>query len=162
MPKSTPGEGYRIVSTPKGRILIINLVGREAIQAQVSSPFEKIDEILNETPKDSYDYSFVDFHAEMSSEKVALGRYLDGRASAVIGTHTHVPTADERVLRDGTAFVSDVGFVGPRESVLGVKDQIIFDLFTTGMPQNSKSLMVYASSIQWLLNWMTRPIWQDP
>jgi metallophosphoesterase (TIGR00282 family) len=135
MPKSTPGQGHRIESTPKGRILIINLLGREGIQAQVSSPFEKIDELLSEIPKEDYDYSFVDFHAEMSSEKVALGRYLDGRVSAVVGTHTHVPTADERVLKKSTAYIGDVGFVGPRESVLGVKDEIIFDLFTTGMPQ---------------------------
>lgn len=135
MPKTTPGEGYRIVQAPKGRILIVNLLGREGIQAQVSSPFEKIDEILEKVSKDDYDFSFVDFHAEMSSEKVALGRYLDGRVSVVVGTHTHVPTADERVLRNGTAFISDVGFVGPRESVLGVKDEIIFNLFVTGMPQ---------------------------
>jgi metallophosphoesterase (TIGR00282 family) len=135
MPKSTPGEGYRIVNTPKGRILIVNLLGREGIQSQVSSPFEKIDEILAEVDRTDYDYSFLDFHAEMSSEKVALGRYLDGRMSVVVGTHTHVPTADARVLAKGTAFVSDVGFVGPQESVLGVKDEIIFKLFTTSMPQ---------------------------
>lgn len=134
-PKQTPGEGYKIVDSPKGKILIINLLGREQIQSQVSSPFEKIDEILESVQRDSYDYCFVDFHAEMSSEKVALGRYLDGRVTAVVGTHTHVPTADERVLNHGTAFVSDVGFTGPIESVLGVKDEIIFKVFTTGLPQ---------------------------
>lgn len=129
----TPGEGYRVVETPFGNILIINLLGREGININVDSPFRKIDEIL-ELPLD-YKYSFVDFHAEMSSEKVALGRYLDGRVSVVVGTHIHVPTADARVLVGGTAVITDVGFVGPMESVLGVKENIIFDLFTTGMPQ---------------------------
>lgn len=129
----TPGEGYKIIETPFGRILIVNLLGREGININVDSPFRKIDDIL-EADLD-YKYSFVDFHAEMSSEKVALGRYLDGRVSAVVGTHIHVPTADARVLEKGTAIVTDVGYVGPRESVLGVREEIIFDLFTTGMPQ---------------------------
>jgi metallophosphoesterase (TIGR00282 family) len=137
--KQTPGKGFRIVNTPKGKILIINLLGQEGIQAgfqvKASSPFEKIEEILKEVDKSSYDYSLIDFHADLSSEKVAMGRYLDGRVSAVVGTHTHVPTADARVLKGGTAVVSDVGFVGPMESVLGVKDEIIFKVFTTGMPQ---------------------------
>lgn len=135
LPRQTPGDGYRIVDTPKGKILIINLLGREVIQSQASSPFEKIDDILAEIPDNSYKFSFLDFHAEITSEKVAMGRYLDGRISAVVGTHTHVPTADNRVLRSKTAFVSDVGFVGPIESVLGVKDEIIFNLFTSGLPQ---------------------------
>lgn len=129
----TPGEGYKIVETPQGRILIINLMGKEIIQSNVSSPFVRADEII-EKNKD-VDYVFIDFHAEISSEKVALGRYLDGKVSAVVGTHTHVPTADARVLRGGTAVVSDVGHVGPLESVLGIKDEIIFKLFTSSMPQ---------------------------
>ncbi len=129
----TPGEGFRIVETPFGSILIVNLLGREGININVDSPFRKIDEILSLGLE--YKYLFVDFHAEMSSEKVALARYLDGKASVVVGTHIHVPTADARVLQNGTAVVTDVGYVGPRESVLGVREEIIFDLFTTGMPQ---------------------------
>ncbi len=132
-PSEAPGDGYRIVETPKGKLLIINMLGREGINANLASPFEKIDKILAEV-KD-YQYSFVDFHAEMSSEKVAFARYLDGRVSAVVGTHIHVPTADARVLANGTAVVTDVGFVGPRESVLGVKDEIIYNVFLTGLPQ---------------------------
>lgn len=132
-PAGAPGEGYRIVDTPKGRLLIINVLGKENINANLTSPFEKVDQILAEAK--GYKYSFVDFHAEMSSEKVALGRYLDGRVSAVVGTHIHVPTADARVLKGGTAVVTDVGFVGPRESILGVKEEIIFDVFLTGLPQ---------------------------
>jgi hypothetical protein len=132
-PTGAPGEGYRIIDTPKGRLLIINLLGREGINANLTSPFEKVDQILSEV-KD-YKYSFVDFHAEMSSEKVAFARYLDGRVSAVVGTHIHVPTADARILAGGTAVVTDVGFVGPMESVLGVKENIIFNVFLTGLPQ---------------------------
>ena len=132
-PAGAPGDGYRVVETPGGKMLIINLLGREGINANLASPFERIDQILSEV-KD-YKYSFVDFHAEMSSEKVAFARYLDGRVSAVVGTHIHVPTADNRVLTNGTAVVTDVGFVGPRESVLGVKEDIIFNVFLTGLPQ---------------------------
>lgn len=129
----TPGEGYRVVETPQGKLLIINLLGKEIIQANVTSPFARADEILAKNP--DCNFIFIDFHAEISSEKVALGRYLDGRVSAVVGTHTHVPTADARVLAGGTAVVSDVGHVGPLESVLGIKDDIIFNLFTGSMPQ---------------------------
>jgi metallophosphoesterase (TIGR00282 family) len=129
----TPGEGYKIVETDFGKMLIINLLGKEIIMANVSSPFTCADKIIAEHPECKY--IFVDFHAEISSEKVALGRYLDGRVSAVVGTHTHVPTADNRVLNGGTAVVSDVGHVGPLESVLGIRDDIIFKLFTSSMPQ---------------------------
>lgn len=133
-PDSAPGEGYRIIDTPKGKLLVINLLGREGININLASPFTKIDQILADVKE--YDYSFVDFHAEMSSEKVAFARYLDGRVSAVVGTHIHVPTADARLLAKGTAVVTDVGFVGPQESVLGVKEEIIFDVFMTGLPQS--------------------------
>lgn len=137
--KESPGEGFRIVDTPKGKMLIINLLGQEGIQAgfqvKASSPFEKIQEILKSVDKSAYKFSILDFHADLSSEKVAMGRYLDGKLSAVVGTHTHLPTADCRVLQGGTAVVGDVGYVGARESVLGVKDEIIFKVFTTGMPQ---------------------------
>jgi metallophosphoesterase (TIGR00282 family) len=129
----TPGEGYQVVETNWGKILIVNLLGQHDIKANLVNPFTKMDEILSEV-KD-YRYSFVDFHAEMSSEKVALGRYLDGRVSAIVGTHTHVPTADARILAGGTAVVTDVGFVGPYESVLGVKDELIFNTFISSMPQ---------------------------
>lgn len=132
-PTGAPGDGYRIVDTPKGKLLIVNLLGREGINVNLDSPFERVDQILKEVKE--YKYSFVDFHAEMSSEKVAFGRYLDGRVSAVVGTHIHVPTADARVLKGGTAVVTDVGYVGPQESVLGVKEDIIFDVFLTGLPQ---------------------------
>ena len=131
--EGTPGEGYKVVETNFGKLLIINLLGQHEIKAVVGSPFITADKIIEE--HQDCKYIFVDFHAEMSSEKVALGRYLDGKVSAVVGTHTHVPTADQRVLKGGTAVISDVGFTGPMESILGVREDIIFNTFITSMPQ---------------------------
>ena len=133
-PEDSPGKGYKIIKTDFGRLLIVSLLGREGINAQVESPFKCIDEILEKT-KGNYDISLVDFHAEVTSEKVAMGYYVDGRADIVVGTHTHVPTSDARVLPKGTAYVSDAGMTGTRDSVLGVKTDIIIRLFTTGIPQ---------------------------
>lgn len=133
-PDDSPGEGYRIVKTKLGKLLVVNLLGREGINANVESPFKVIDEILKKT-QGKYDVSLVDFHAEVTSEKVAMGFYLDGRVDMVLGTHTHVPTSDERVLPKGTAYISDVGMTGTMNSVLGVKTDIIINLFTTGLPQ---------------------------
>lgn len=133
-PKDTPGEGYRLVETNFGNILIINLLGKEGIKANVYSPFETVDKLLEDVKDLDYKYSLVDFHAEFSSEKVALGRYLDGRVSAVVGTHIHVPTADAKVLKNGTAVITDVGYTGPSESVLGVKEEISYRFLTSGLP----------------------------
>lgn len=125
-----PGHGFRVLNTPAGKMLLINLLGKEGINEKVVSPFKKIDAIL-ESQK-GYRFAIVDFHAEMTSEKVAMGQYLDGRVAAVLGTHTHVPTADARILPKGTAFVSDVGMTGPENSVLGVKSEIIIERFIKG------------------------------
>jgi len=132
--EDSPGVGYKIVKKDFGKVLVVNLLGREGINANVESPFKTVDEILVKE-KGKYDISFIDFHAEFTSEKVAMGFYLDGRVTAMVGTHTHIPTADEKILPKGTAYVTDVGMVGPRDSVLGVKKEIIIDLFTTGLPQ---------------------------
>lgn len=133
-PDDSPGVGYKIVKIKFGKLLIINLLGREGINSNVESPFNVVDEILKKT-KGKHDLSLVDFHAEVTSEKVAMGQYLDGRVNVCVGTHIHVPTADTRILKKGTAYVSDVGMTGPIESVLGVKSDIIIKLFTTGLPQ---------------------------
>lgn len=125
-----PGHGFRIVSTPIGKILIINLLGREGIKEKVVNPFKKVDAVL--ASQTNFDFAIVDFHAEMTSEKVAMGYHLDSRVAAVIGTHTHVPTADARILPGGTAFISDVGMTGPLNSVLGVKSEIIVERFLSG------------------------------
>lgn len=128
--EKSPGHGFRVISTPFGKLLVINLLGKEGIPQKVMNPFKKIDEILETSEK--YDYSLIDFHAELSSEKVAMGHYLDGRVSAILGTHTHVPTADARILPSGSAFVSDVGMTGPQNSVLGVRSEIIIERFREG------------------------------
>jgi 2',3'-cyclic-nucleotide 2'-phosphodiesterase len=129
-PYANPGRGYTVVEAGGRRVGVINLSG--AIGLTVArSPFTEVDSILE---KIECDFSIVDFHAEVTSEKVAMGWHLDGRVAAVLGTHTHVPTADARVLPQGTAFISDVGMTGSRTSVLGVKPENVLERFITQMP----------------------------
>lgn len=134
-PPGTPGVGYQILSTSFGPLMVVNILGKEGIPASVESPFWVIDRILTDPKITKPKIILVDFHAEMTSEKVAMGHYLDGRVTAVIGTHTHVPTADNRILPKGTAYISDVGMTGPLNSVLGIKTEIIIERFKTGLPQ---------------------------
>jgi calcineurin-like phosphoesterase len=108
-------------------------MGRVFIKEDLDDPFKKADEILNDS---KYFLTIIDFHAETTSEKRALGYYLDGKVGAVIGTHTHVPTADAQILPKGTAYITDVGFVGPQESILGVTKEIVIDRFLTQMPNS--------------------------
>jgi hypothetical protein len=129
-PYANPGRGYTVVESAGRRVGVINLSG--AIGLKVArSPFHEVDNILE---KIECDFAIVDFHAEVTSEKVAMGWHLDGRVAAVLGTHTHVPTADARVLPQGTAFISDVGMTGSRTSVLGVKPELILESMITQMP----------------------------
>lgn len=133
-PPSTPGSGYHIMFDKKNnKIAVINICGRVFID-YFDCPFRTIDKILSNVRKET-PVIIVDFHAEVTSEKVAMGWYLDGRVSAVVGTHTHVQTADERILPGGTAYITDVGMVGPRNSVIGVKKENIIKKFLTMMPQ---------------------------
>lgn len=134
-PPGVPGKGYMVVKTALMKdVLIINLLGRLFISQKTDCPFRTADAILEEFKNVDFAAIIVDFHAEATSEKVALAHYLDGRVSAVLGTHTHVPTADERILPGGTAFQSDVGFAGPLDSVIGVDKKIIMEHFLTQMP----------------------------
>jgi metallophosphoesterase (TIGR00282 family) len=129
-PYANPGRGYTVVEAGGRRVGVVNLSG--AIGLTVArSPFTEADSVLE---KIECDFSIVDFHAEVTSEKVAMGWHLDGRVAAVLGTHTHVPTADGRVLPRGTAFISDVGMTGSRTSVLGVKPELILEQLITQMP----------------------------
>ncbi len=129
-PYANPGRGYTVVEVAGKRVGVINLSG--AIGLTVArSPFHEADSILE---KIECDFAIVDFHAEVTSEKVAMGWHLDGRVAAVLGTHTHVPTADARVLPQGTAFICDVGMTGSRTSVLGVKPELILETMITQMP----------------------------
>ncbi len=126
-----PGHGHTIVEVDGARVCVINLIGQIQLRA-ARSPFSEADALLDRLERDA-DIFFVDFHAEVTSEKVAMGWHLDGRAGAVVGTHTHVPTADARVLPRGTAFISDVGMTGSRESVLGVRWEQALEGFRTQM-----------------------------
>lgn len=129
-PYANPGRGYTVVEVAGRRVGVVNLSG--AIGLTVArSPFHEVDSILE---KIECDFAIVDFHAEVTSEKVAMGWHLDGRVAAVLGTHTHVPTADGRVLPGGTAFISDVGMTGSRTSVLGVKPELVLEQMITQMP----------------------------
>lgn len=132
-PQGTPGRGYTVLKGPGGvDIGIINVSGR-VYMPSIDDPFQEVNKIVT-TLRSKTDIIFVDFHAEATSEKIALGWFLDGRVSAVCGTHTHVQTADERVLPSGTAYISDVGMTGPRDSVLGVKKETIIKRFLTSLP----------------------------
>jgi metallophosphoesterase (TIGR00282 family) len=128
-PKGSPGRGHTVVEANGLRLGVINLSGQLFLEA-VRSPFAEADALLAEL-RDSTDVVLVDMHAEATSEKVALGWYLDGRVTAVVGTHTHVPTADARVLPGGTAYVTDVGMTGPRGGVIGVKKELALERFLT-------------------------------
>jgi metallophosphoesterase (TIGR00282 family) len=130
---SGPGSGLYRGSTRAGlEYAVLNLQGR-VFMGQSDCPFRTADRILGELPP-SCMIRIVDMHAEATSEKIAMGWHLDGRVTAVIGTHTHVPTADERVLPKGTAYITDVGMTGPYESVIGIKKETILEKFLTQMP----------------------------
>jgi 2',3'-cyclic-nucleotide 2'-phosphodiesterase len=130
--RSQPGHGACIVQRDGVRLGVVNLLGNVFLNAGRAA-FPEIDAALHEL-RDRVDHVLVDFHAEATSEKVAMGWYLDGRVTACIGTHTHVPTADARVLPGGTAYISDVGMTGPRGGVIGVKREQALERFITHMP----------------------------
>lgn len=130
-PRTKPDGGFIIVAKNKKKILVINLRGTVFFQdVDVRSPFSELEKILDSVAVKKFDAVIVDMHAEATSEKVALGFFADGQVTAVLGTHTHIPTADERILPKGTAYVTDVGMCGPIDSVLGVKKEVIIDRFT--------------------------------
>jgi 2',3'-cyclic-nucleotide 2'-phosphodiesterase len=128
-PKGAPGRGHTVVEANGLRLGVINLSGQVFLEA-VRSPFAEADALLAEL-RGAADVVLVDMHAEATSEKVALGWYLDGRVLACVGTHTHVPTADARVLPGGTAYITDVGMTGPRGGVIGVKKELAIERFLT-------------------------------
>ena len=132
-PGDLPGSGAITMEARNGApVAILNLQGRTHMLA-IDCPFRKADTLLAALPE-AVKVRFVDFHAELTSEKMAMGWYLDGRVSAVVGTHTHVPTADTRVLPRGTAYQTDAGMTGPYQSIIGVDTNIILQRFLTQMP----------------------------
>jgi 2',3'-cyclic-nucleotide 2'-phosphodiesterase len=132
-PEGTPGQGSIVLDTAKGKVAVVNAQGRTFTQPPLENPFLALDReiavLREQTP-----VIFVDFHAEATSEKTAMGWHLNGRVSAVVGTHTHVQTADERILSDGTAFLCDAGMCGPVDSIIGSKVEPVVHRFKTGMP----------------------------
>lgn len=133
-PPGAPGRGALEIQVRGRTVLVVNLQGR-TFMAALDDPFRTVDAILAEHP--AAHHVIVDMHAEATAEKVAMGWHLDGRASLVVGTHTHVPTADQRLLPGGTAYVTDVGMVGPRDSVIGVVPRASLARFLSGMPQRN-------------------------
>lgn len=128
-PPMTPGRGYWI----KDNIMVVNIIGRTFV-GDFDCPFRAMDKLLGELDRKPA-VIIVDFHAEATSEKVAMGRYLDGRVSAVLGTHTHVGTIDACILPKGTAYVTEIGMVGPINSVIGVEVSAVIDRFLTQIPK---------------------------
>jgi hypothetical protein len=134
-PEGTPGRGHTVIQTPDGRKLgVVNLEGRVFMKS-LDDPFrvgaKLVEELRKQTP-----CILVDMHCEASSEKNAMGAWLDGKVSAVVGTHTHVQTADERILPGGTAFITDVGMCGPLDSVIGIKKELSIERFLTQRPNH--------------------------
>ena len=135
-PKGTPGRGACLFDLANGRrILVMNIMGRVFVEPQLDDPFAAVARELEACPLGlGADWIFVDFHAETSSEKMAFGHYVDGRVSAVIGTHTHVPTADHQILPGGTAFQSDAGMCGDYDSVIGMEKSELINRFVRKLP----------------------------
>ncbi len=132
-PKGTYGNGYYIAETKKGKVAVINLQGR-TFMATIDCPFRSVDWVLSRL-KSETKMIFVDFHAEATAEKIAMGSYLDGRVSVMVGTHTHIQTGDERILPKGTGYITDVGMTGPYDSVIGMKTQAALNRFIYQTPQ---------------------------
>jgi hypothetical protein len=131
-PVGAPGVGSVMVKAGPHQVAVLNLQGRTFMPA-IDCPFRKADEEIERLRRDT-PIIVVDMHAEATSEKQALGWYLDGRVSAVVGTHSHVQTADERILPDGTAYLTDLGLTGPIDSVIGVQKELAIQRFLTGLP----------------------------
>ncbi len=133
LPRACPGKGARVFMAPNGtRVGVINLMGTVFMQPPVNLPLDAIDDALLDI-KDDCDLILVDFHAEVTSEKRALGYYLDGKVQLVVGTHTHVPTADEQIFPQGMGYITDLGFCGAQDSVLGVSPAFVIHKMRTAV-----------------------------
>ncbi len=138
MPKGTPGIGFCVVDLGFTSVCILNLLGTVYLES-LDCPFAVADQLVAKATEMGIKNILVDFHAEATSEKRALGFYLDGKVTAVLGTHTHVPTADAQLLPKGTAYITDLGMCGPQQSVLGVEPAIIIEKFVTKLPVRFKN-----------------------
>ncbi len=136
-PKNVPGKGYGIYNCNGKKICVVNLIGRTDMNVLSENPFLKMQQILKEV-KDQTDIIILDFHAEATAEKIAMGYYLDGKITAMFGTHTHVQTADEKILEHGTGYITDIGMTGPIKSVIGMDIAVSIKRFETTLPERYK------------------------
>ena len=136
-PNNNPGKGFRVYEKNGKKIAVINLIGRVAMNVLSENPFLRVRDIVNSI-KNTVDIIIVDFHGEATAEKIAMGYFLDGNATIVFGTHTHVQTADETILPKGTAYITDIGMTGPIHSVIGMDIEVSFRRFTTSLPERYK------------------------
>ncbi|MBO4815983.1 MAG: TIGR00282 family metallophosphoesterase [Clostridia bacterium] len=134
---NVPGNGYGIYEVKGKKIAVINLIGRASMNVLSDNPFVKAEELVNKI-KNEVDYIIIDFHAEATAEKIAMGYFLDGKVTCVFGTHTHVATADEEILENGTAYITDIGMTGPKKSVIGMDVEASIKRFVTTLPEKYK------------------------
>ena len=135
--RNVPGHGYGIYEVNGKKIAVMNLIGRVDMTILTENPFIIAEDIINEI-KNKADMIIVDFHAEATAEKIAMGYFLDGKVTAVLGTHTHVVTADEEILEKGTAYITDIGMTGPKKSVIGMEIEASIKRFLTALPERYK------------------------
>ena len=136
-PEGVVGKGYNIYQKDNKKIAVINLIGRVDIAVLSENPFLKAKSVVEQI-SDKVDIIIVDFHAEATAEKIAMGYYLDGKITALFGTHTHVQTADEKILPNGTGYITDIGMTGPRNSVIGMNINASIKRFETTLPERYK------------------------
>jgi len=145
--KNAPGDGYVVINKGKSRVLFISLIGRVFMKMDYDCPFHKLDEILANFAKQKFSAIILDIHAEATSEKIAMFRYANSRVSAVLGSHTHVMTADEQVSKEGTAYISDVGMSGYSDGCIGIECEGVIETFLSQMrssheiPDSGKAMM---------------------
>ena len=135
--KNVPGKGYGIYTCKGKKICVVNLIGRTDMNVLSENPFLKMQDILKEV-KSQADIIILDFHAEATAEKIAMGYYLDGKITAMFGTHTHVQTADEKILENGTGYITDIGMTGPIKAVIGMDIAVSIKRFETTLPERYK------------------------
>ena len=136
-PEGVKGNGYGIYKCNNKKICVINLIGRTDMNVLSENPFILGEKIINDVKKEA-DIIIIDFHAEATAEKIAFGYFVDGKANIVFGTHTHVQTADEKILENGTAFITDIGMTGPKNSVIGMNIETSIKRFVTTLPEKYK------------------------
>ena len=136
-PKGVPGVGYRRFTCKGKKITVINLLGRAEINILTENPFQCAEKIVKSVEQET-DIIIIDFHAEATAEKKAMGYFMDGKANIIFGTHTHIQTADEQILPKGTAYITDIGMTGPKNSIIGMDIQASVKRFVTALPEKYK------------------------